>query len=134
VPTAGVRLVDGSGLSPDDRVTCPALLAAVELGTRTGERALRDGLPIAARTGTLATRFVGDPLAGRLRAKTGHIDGVVGLAGVVATSDGELSFAFVANGSFSTAGGDGLQGQLAHLVGSYPVVADPAALVPTPVA
>src|SRR5205814_501531 len=94
VPTAGVHLVDGSGLSPDDRVTCPALLAAVGLGTRPAEHALRTGLPIAARTGTLATRFVGDPLAGKLRAKTGHIDGVVGLAGVVPTTDGQLSFAF----------------------------------------
>jgi D-alanyl-D-alanine carboxypeptidase/D-alanyl-D-alanine-endopeptidase (penicillin-binding protein 4) len=134
VPTPGVHLVDGSGLSPEDRVTCPALLGAVELGSRQGERALRVGLPIAARTGTLATRFLGDPLAGKLRAKTGHIDGVVGLAGVVPTADGELAFAFVANGDFSTAGGESLQDQVAHLVASYPVVPDPARLVPAPIA
>jgi D-alanyl-D-alanine carboxypeptidase/D-alanyl-D-alanine-endopeptidase (penicillin-binding protein 4) len=134
VPTTGVALVDGSGLAPDDRVTCPALLAAVELGSRPPYRALRVGLPIAAQTGTLATRFLGDPLAGKLRAKTGHIDGVVGLAGVVPTGDGELTFAFIANGDFSTAGGESLQDQVAHLVASYPVVPDPASLVPAPVA
>lgn len=134
VPTAGVQLVDGSGLSPNDRVTCPALLAAVNLGARPATRALRDGLPIAAQTGTLAARFLGDPLAGKLRAKTGHIDGVVGLAGVVPTADGPLTFAFIANGDFSTAGGDSLQDDVAHLVASYPVVPDPAALVPAPLA
>jgi D-alanyl-D-alanine carboxypeptidase/D-alanyl-D-alanine-endopeptidase (penicillin-binding protein 4) len=134
VPTDGVALVDGSGLSPQDRVTCPALLAAVELGDRAQERALRVGLPIAGRTGTLAQRFVRDPLAGRLRAKTGHIDGVVGLAGIVPTAAGTVSFAFLANGDFSDAGGDALQDQIAHLVAEYPGVPDAAHLVPAPAA
>jgi D-alanyl-D-alanine carboxypeptidase/D-alanyl-D-alanine-endopeptidase (penicillin-binding protein 4) len=134
VPTAGVSLVDGSGLSPDDRVTCPALLAAVELGGRAQDRALRVGLPIAGRTGTLAGRFVGDPLAGRLRAKTGHIDGVVGLAGIVATTAGTVSFAFLANGDFSVSGGDALQDRIAHLVAEYPGIPDAAHLVPAPAA
>jgi serine-type D-Ala-D-Ala carboxypeptidase/endopeptidase (penicillin-binding protein 4) len=134
VPTAGVQLVDGSGLSPDNRVTCAALLAAVELGTRPEERALRVGLAIAGRTGTLAQRFVGDPLAGRLRAKTGHINGVVGLAGVVATPAGVVPFAFLANGGFSVTGGEDLQSRIAHLVGDYPGVPDAGRLVPAPAA
>jgi D-alanyl-D-alanine carboxypeptidase/D-alanyl-D-alanine-endopeptidase (penicillin-binding protein 4) len=132
VPTAGVALVDGSGLSPQGRVTCAALLAAVELGDRTGYHALRTGLPLAGRTGTLAMRFAGDPLAGRLRAKTGHIDGVVGLAGVVPSTAGLVRFAFVANGNFSVSGGNALQDQIAHLVASYPVVPPPGRLVPAP--
>jgi D-alanyl-D-alanine carboxypeptidase/D-alanyl-D-alanine-endopeptidase (penicillin-binding protein 4) len=132
VPTAGVRLVDGSGLSPANRVTCAALLAAIGLGDRADLRALRVGLPVAGRTGTLATRFLGDPLAGRLRAKTGHIDGVVGLAGVVPTAVGQLRFAFLANGRFSEAGGEDLQARIAHLVASYPVVPPPDRLVPAP--
>ncbi len=134
VPTTGVSLVDGSGLSPQDRVTCPALLAAVELGDRAQDRALRDGLPVAGRTGTLAGRFIGDPLSGRLRAKTGHIDGVVGLAGIVPTTAGTVSFAFLANGGFSVAGGDVLQDQIAHLVAEYPGIPDAARLVPAPTA
>jgi D-alanyl-D-alanine carboxypeptidase/D-alanyl-D-alanine-endopeptidase (penicillin-binding protein 4) len=134
VPTAGVSLVDGSGLSPENRVTCAALLAAVALGDRPGTRALRVGLAVAGRTGTLAQRFIGDPLAGRLRAKTGRINGVVGLAGIVPTSAGQLRFAFVANGDFSVAGGEALQDQIAHLVASYPVVPQAGRLVPAPAA
>jgi len=132
VPTTGVALLDGSGLSPQGRVTCAALIAAVNLGDRTGYHALRTGLAVAGRTGTLALRFVGDPLAGRLRAKTGHIDGVVGLAGVVPTTAGLVRFAFVANGAFSVSGGEALQDQIAHLVASYPVVPPPGRLVPAP--
>jgi D-alanyl-D-alanine carboxypeptidase/D-alanyl-D-alanine-endopeptidase (penicillin-binding protein 4) len=132
VPTAGVELVDGSGLSPDGRVTCAALLAAVELGDRAGYHALRSGLAVAGRTGTLARRFVGDPLAGRLRAKTGHINGVVGLAGVVPTTAGLARFAFLANGTFSESQGNALQERIAHLVASYPVVPPPERLVPAP--
>jgi D-alanyl-D-alanine carboxypeptidase len=113
-------------------VTCAALLAAVELGDRAGYHALRTGLAVAGRTGTLATRFVGDPLAGRLRAKTGHIDGVVGLAGVVSTTAGLMRFAFVANGTFSVSAGSALQDQIAHLVASYPVVPPAGRLVPAP--
>ncbi|HEY5012267.1 MAG TPA: D-alanyl-D-alanine carboxypeptidase, partial [Acidimicrobiia bacterium] len=80
----------------------------------------------------LAQRFVGDPLAGRLRAKTGHIDGVVGLAGVVPSHAGELRFAFLANGNFSVNGGEDLQSQLAHLVADYPNLTVLARLVPAP--
>jgi D-alanyl-D-alanine carboxypeptidase/D-alanyl-D-alanine-endopeptidase (penicillin-binding protein 4) len=134
VPTAGVSLVDGSGLSPDDRVTCAALLTAVELGDRLQDRALRVGLPVAGRTGTLAQRFLGDPLAGRLMAKTGNIDGVVGLAGIVDTAGGSVRFAFLANGAFSTAGGAALQNDVAHLVAEYPTVPAPGRLVPAPAA
>jgi D-alanyl-D-alanine carboxypeptidase/D-alanyl-D-alanine-endopeptidase (penicillin-binding protein 4) len=132
VPTVGLSLIDGSGLSHNDRVTCSALLAAVALGDNAEERALRTGLAVAGRTGTLALRFLGDPLAGNLRAKTGRIDGVVGLAGVVSTTAGVVRFAFVANGAFSVSGGEDLQNQIAHLVASYPVVPAPQALVPAP--
>ncbi|MDQ1467577.1 MAG: hypothetical protein QOH10_1992 [Actinomycetota bacterium] len=132
VPTAAVNLLDGSGLSPGDRVTCASLLAAVELGDHSEGHALRVGLPIAGRTGTLARRFLGDPLAGRLRAKTGHIDGVVGLAGVVPTTAGTLRFAFLANGDFTVSGGEDLQDRIAHLVASYPVVPEPRSLIPAP--
>jgi D-alanyl-D-alanine carboxypeptidase/D-alanyl-D-alanine-endopeptidase (penicillin-binding protein 4) len=132
VPTTGLTLVDGSGLAHAGRITCAALVAAVALGDRPEERALRVGLPIAGRTGTLALRFRGDPLAGRLRAKTGHIDGVVGLAGIVPSNAGELHFAFLANGNFSVNGGEDLQDRLAHLVAGYPDLAALARLVPAP--
>jgi len=77
-------------------------------------------------------RFLGDPLAGRLRAKTGHIDGVVGLAGVIPTSAGLVRFAFLANGDFSAGAGAQLQVEVARAVGSIPDVRAPPDLVPPP--
>jgi D-alanyl-D-alanine carboxypeptidase/D-alanyl-D-alanine-endopeptidase (penicillin-binding protein 4) len=89
------------------------------------------GLPVAGQTGTLAERFVGDPLAGVLRAKTGEIDGVVGLSGIL--DDGQhLRFAFLANGAFSTAGGRALQTEMARIVASYPDLGAVGGVVPRP--
>ncbi len=87
--------------------------------------------PIAAQTGTLAGRFGGGPLAGKLRAKTGSIGGVVGLVGVVDGPD-ELHFAFIANGDFSDAAGAQLQTEVGDAVGSTPDLQPPAGLVPAP--
>lgn len=90
----GVVLHDGSGLSDTQRVTC-RMLAAALAASHPG----LSGLPIAGRTGTLRMRFRGSPAEGRLRAKTGSLDGVSALAGVVDDAAGRrLSFAYVANG------------------------------------
>ena len=102
VGSTGLVMHDGSGLAVDDRVTCATMLAVIELSDRPKFAAIDKGLAVAARTGTLAERFVGEPLAGKLRAKTGSIAGVVGLVGDVDRPD-ELRFAFLANGNFSTA-------------------------------
>ena len=134
VPTAGVDLHDGSGLAPTDRVTCNALLGVVALSARSRFSAIDKGLPVAGRTGTLALRFTGTSLVDRLRAKTGHIAGVVGLAGVIdgGARSAEPRFAFVANGTFSTDGGARLQDEIAAAIGAYPDAPAPAELVPAP--
>jgi len=134
VPVAGVDLHDGSGLAPTDRVTCDALLRVVELSARAPFTAIDHGLPVAGRTGTLISRFAGTSLVGRLRAKTGHITGVVGLAGVIAGETGraEPRFAFVANGPFSTDAGAQLQDEIAAAIGAYPDAPTAAELVPAP--
>jgi D-alanyl-D-alanine carboxypeptidase/D-alanyl-D-alanine-endopeptidase (penicillin-binding protein 4) len=134
VPTAGVALVDGSGLAPTDRVTCAALMGVIALGSESRFSGIIRGLPVAGQTGTLAERFVGTPLAGRLRAKTGHITDVVGLAGVIPPAGGSNAssyrFASVANGNFSTSEGESLQDQIAGLIGGY--VDEPATPDPIP--
>jgi D-alanyl-D-alanine carboxypeptidase/D-alanyl-D-alanine-endopeptidase (penicillin-binding protein 4) len=124
-------LHDGSGLAPADRVNCATMLKVIQLATKPKFAAIDRGLPVAARTGTLAERFVGGPLAGKLRAKTGSIAGVVGLVGVVDGPD-DLRFAFLANGAFSEAAGAQLQAAVANAVGSTPDLRVPAALVPAP--
>ena len=61
--------------------------------------ALLDGLPVAGFDGTLAKRYRTSPAAGEVRAKTGTLNGVSALAGLVHTHDGAvLAFAFTANG------------------------------------
>jgi D-alanyl-D-alanine carboxypeptidase/D-alanyl-D-alanine-endopeptidase (penicillin-binding protein 4) len=131
VPTENVELIDGSGLAPSNRVTCDALVAALALSDRAPFDAIARGLAVAGQTGTLATRFVGDPLAGVLHAKTGDINGVVGLSGTVDDNE-DLRFSFAANGGFSTDEGRLLQGQIARIVASYPDVNGLAGLVPSP--
>jgi D-alanyl-D-alanine carboxypeptidase/D-alanyl-D-alanine-endopeptidase (penicillin-binding protein 4) len=131
VPTAGVSLHDGSGLAPTDRATCDALLGAVELAKRPKFAAIDKGLPVAGQTGTLATRFRGDPLAGKLRAKTGFIDNVAALSGVIDTP-AHPRFAFIGNGGFSQAAGHDLQDRVARVVAAYPQPVDLKSLVPQP--
>jgi D-alanyl-D-alanine carboxypeptidase/D-alanyl-D-alanine-endopeptidase (penicillin-binding protein 4) len=122
---------DGSGLAPDDRVRCTTMLQLIELATRPKFAAIDLGLAIAGRSGTLAERFLGDPLAGKLRAKTGSIAGVVGLVGVIDGLD-DLRFAFLANGDFSAGAGAALQAEVARAVASTPDLRAPPDLVPRP--
>jgi D-alanyl-D-alanine carboxypeptidase/D-alanyl-D-alanine-endopeptidase (penicillin-binding protein 4) len=119
LPTAGVRIGDGSGLLTTNQVPCSALAAALRFPDPTGAPRLDPLLAVAGRSGTLAPRLVDTPLEGKLRAKTGSLDGVSALAGFV---DGrrELSFAFVANGNLSDAAGRLLQDRLVALLAAYP--------------
>jgi D-alanyl-D-alanine carboxypeptidase/D-alanyl-D-alanine-endopeptidase (penicillin-binding protein 4) len=104
VPTTGVALVDGSGLDRGNTATCRALLTTLDLAddpARPQFATLYEGLPIAGREGTLAGGLDGTSLVDRLRAKTGFIDGVGGLAGFVDRDDTQpprrLRFAFIIN-------------------------------------
>jgi D-alanyl-D-alanine carboxypeptidase/D-alanyl-D-alanine-endopeptidase (penicillin-binding protein 4) len=103
LPGSSIALRDSSGLSPLDRVQPVAvahLLAAVSKDARYGP--LLTGLPIAGFDGTLAKRYRTAPnatAAGLVRAKTGTLNGVSALAGLVATrSGGLLAFDVTADG------------------------------------
>ena len=98
--------------------TCAVLASVLRLGPR-GGASLRDLLAVAGRSGTLVKRLVDTPLAGRLAAKTGSLEGVTGLAGFL-EGRRQLSFALLANGAFSEAGGRLLQDRLAALLAMYP--------------
>ncbi|WNV76234.1 D-alanyl-D-alanine carboxypeptidase/D-alanyl-D-alanine-endopeptidase [Geodermatophilus sp. DSM 44513] len=99
----GVTLSDASGLSAGDRVpvaVLTGLLAGAADGTLPGASALLSGLPVAGYDGTLFDRGDEDPATapGAVRAKTGTLLGVHGLAGTVVTADGRLlAFAVVAD-------------------------------------
>jgi D-alanyl-D-alanine carboxypeptidase/D-alanyl-D-alanine-endopeptidase (penicillin-binding protein 4) len=100
VSPSAFALHDASGLSPKDTVQPGALsrlLAAAAQDPRFGP--LLSGLPVAGFDGTLAKRYRTSPAAGEVRAKTGTLNGVSALAGLVRTRDGAvLAFAFTANG------------------------------------
>ena len=103
VRTAGAEVYDGSGLSRENRLSADTLVDVLRLAATPAQPDLRPvltGLPIAGFTGSLELR-PGDasPQArGRVRAKTGTLSGVSGLAGVVTDLDGsDLVFAVLAD-------------------------------------
>ena len=122
--------VDGSGLDRSDRATCSLLLSAVDRSGPAG--IVATGFPLAAHDGTLAKRFVGSPAAGRLRAKTGSLDGVVGLSGYVAAPAGDvpLSFSLLANDLPRDVLGRTLQDRVGAVLAAYPDAPAPEAMAP----
>jgi D-alanyl-D-alanine carboxypeptidase/D-alanyl-D-alanine-endopeptidase (penicillin-binding protein 4) len=83
----GVILHDGSGLDRADRATCSALTALLD--TETARTSVLPSLPVAARSGTLAGRFIGTAAADRIRAKTGSLEDVAALSGYARDADGD---------------------------------------------
>jgi serine-type D-Ala-D-Ala carboxypeptidase/endopeptidase (penicillin-binding protein 4) len=117
--TTGIHLVDGSGLSPDDRITPAVLIKLLGLAASPRQpqlRAVITGLPVAGFSGTLApggSAFgdAGRPAFGVVRAKTGNLQTVVAMAGLAYAKNGQLlAFAFMADrlppGGLDAAGSD----------------------------
>lgn len=109
IPFDGEWLVDGSGLSDENRLTCGTLLALLQRGSF--DDAIGSGLPVGgAEGGTLSDAFViGEPLNGLIRAKTGTLynysDGVDGKPGAKTLSGyvplpggGAIEFSMLLNG------------------------------------
>jgi len=93
------RLVDGSGLSRDNRLSALSLvrlIAAADADTIWGPALIRS----LARggEGTLIRRFRSGPATTRVRAKTGYLDGVSAMAGRVVSRQGQrYAFALLMN-------------------------------------
>ncbi|MEO6067826.1 MAG: D-alanyl-D-alanine carboxypeptidase/D-alanyl-D-alanine-endopeptidase [Gemmatimonadales bacterium] len=144
----GLHLVDGSGLSHDDRVT-PRVMAnyLARIPTRRGTELFPFLLP-ANGAGTLARLRSGFPATGVVRAKTGTLAGVATLAGYLGRRGGTYIVVAFFNGGrtrraraaqwqlFRVIGGDGIQIPVDTDFGPE-VVADtneapaPAPLIPT---
>jgi D-alanyl-D-alanine carboxypeptidase/D-alanyl-D-alanine-endopeptidase (penicillin-binding protein 4) len=124
LPMDGVQVADGSGLADANRLTCRLVQALLD---RSGPASfLGTSLPIAGETGTLAERFEGTPVEGRLRAKTGTLRQATALAGYIDPSAGPtLSFAYIVNlggGDAVSSADRGLQRQLGEIMVRYPEV------------
>jgi D-alanyl-D-alanine carboxypeptidase/D-alanyl-D-alanine-endopeptidase (penicillin-binding protein 4) len=104
IRTSGLHLVDGSGLSPQDKIAPSTLVEVLQLATSTPRiRPLLAGLPVAGFSGTLSAgqsvfAGIGGPALGSVRAKTGNLDTVTTLAGLATDKTGKtLIFAFMAD-------------------------------------
>jgi D-alanyl-D-alanine carboxypeptidase/D-alanyl-D-alanine-endopeptidase (penicillin-binding protein 4) len=130
VDMSGVEIVDGSGLSYDNRLTCNLLMGLI---TRpdTGPL-LVEHASVAGENGTLLEPFEGTPVDGRMHAKTGTLNTVTALAGRVdPLQGGSLMFAYVANApSISAADAGQWRRSLADLLVAYPRGVDIEALLP----
>jgi D-alanyl-D-alanine carboxypeptidase/D-alanyl-D-alanine-endopeptidase (penicillin-binding protein 4) len=139
VPMEGTKLVDASGLSSANRLTCAAVLGVLD---QMADTPLRAALPVAASTGTLQAEFVGSPLAGRLAAKTGTLDNppddldppaVKALAGYVDADDGStISFVLILNAADVTEPDvyGSYWGALVDRLAAYPTGPGPDAVAP----
>jgi D-alanyl-D-alanine carboxypeptidase/D-alanyl-D-alanine-endopeptidase (penicillin-binding protein 4) len=100
VNDADFFLYDGSGLSPDDRVTPRAYAQLLSYASRQfWGAAWRDTLPVAGIDGTLVNRFRNSPLKGKLWAKTGTMNESNTLSGYLTAASGRvLAFSIMVNG------------------------------------
>ena len=98
IPTSGVRIADGSGLSRLDRLTTQAVVAMLRSGWLDQDlrEILISSLPVAGRSGTLDSRMRGTVAAGRVRAKTGTLNEASALSGYVRR---RYAFSVIQNGS-----------------------------------
>lgn len=132
LPLDGTTQFDGSGLASENRETCVAVQSLLD--QQGPGSPLAATLPIAGQTGTLDKRFVGTPLAGRMRVKTGSLDQATALAGYLQTTQGsQLSFAFLMNVPAPrkiTSTDVNLEEELAAILVQYPETVDVAALGP----
>lgn len=125
--TSELAIVDGSGLSLENRVTAHFLARLHRVmydSSLSGQ--WRDLMAVMGRSGTLRGRLRGTPAEGRTRAKTGTLDHVSALAGSVAADGHRYHFAVIGN----QLAGD--EGWTAHVLEDEIVLAIASSLVDPP--
>ncbi|SPN98457.1 uncharacterized protein DNG_01501 [Cephalotrichum gorgonifer] len=107
VDATGVEVVDGSGLTRLNTLTArfltDLLIRNRKEFSKKDWQIFFDALPIGGVDGTLAGRFGGTPVEGKVRGKTGSLTGVSALSGYLSAGDGkEYVFSILMNGHTST--------------------------------
>ena len=126
LPTAGIGLVDGSGLSHLDKVSAQLLTGILAKSASPDFpqlRAILSGLPVAAYSGTLADRYTnpsaGGSAAGTVRAKTGTLNSVNALAGLAVDANGRLlAFSVVADATSKSGAAEAALDRIAAAIAS----------------
>jgi D-alanyl-D-alanine carboxypeptidase/D-alanyl-D-alanine-endopeptidase (penicillin-binding protein 4) len=91
LPADALVFENGSGFSQRGRVTTTALVDLISVAA-SGNNGLLSALPVAGEHGTLRARLRRS--GKRVRAKTGTMDGISGLSGVITAEDGAPQVAF----------------------------------------
>lgn len=100
LPTAGLRVADGSGLSRSNRVTSRSLAALLlRMNQHPLSAYYRASMAIAGQRGTLRNYFRGSSLEGRFHGKTGTLTGVRSVSGILQTRDGLRFVSLISNGA-----------------------------------
>lgn len=131
LPVARLATADGSGLDRGDRMSCELVDGILR---RSGEQGpLGEGLSVAGSVGTLLRRFTTTPAAGKVRAKTGSLEGVAALSGWATAKDGRsLQFALLTNDIPYEAAGNAFQNQFVTALAAYPKAPPPEEISPGP--
>jgi D-alanyl-D-alanine carboxypeptidase/D-alanyl-D-alanine-endopeptidase (penicillin-binding protein 4) len=99
IDLTGVTIDDGSGLAETNRLTCGVLAEIIERAGTDSD--LVESFSIGGERGSLATKHEGTPAEGNVFAKTGTLNGVTALSGIVESAredDVQLVFAYIVNG------------------------------------
>jgi len=127
---AQFAVVDGSGLARENLQSCQTLETLLDESSP--GTVVADGLAVAGRSGTLTNRYGDSPLAGVLRAKTGSLNEVATLAGIVPTAAGLINFAQLLNGlPLDDEAGTTLQDRLVEILATWPERPDPDQVAPS---
>ena len=100
VDTTGMKLVDGSGLGGENRVSAKTVSQLLlKIKTEPKLKVIYDSLPISGESGTLIGRYhsTAPQAVGLVRAKTGSTRHTVSLAGFATSGDKEYVFVVIAD-------------------------------------
>lgn len=106
INTEGMKLTDGSGLSPMNKITGIQQVSLLNyMNKQSTYQSFYNSLPVAGKSGSIASMFKGSVAENNLRAKSGYISGVRSYCGYYLNKNNELrSFSFIVNNYDISAG------------------------------
>ncbi len=123
INTQGVVLADGSGLSRDNRVTAQIMTNILTMMPKRFDIGpdFMSSLRVLGANGVESHRLVDSPAHGKIRAKTGTLDGLSSLVGYVPSATGQV-FAFALllnNNNCGYTGADIVENRIVNAIYSY---------------
>jgi D-alanyl-D-alanine carboxypeptidase/D-alanyl-D-alanine-endopeptidase (penicillin-binding protein 4) len=93
------RIVDGSGLSKENRMSASQFVQILKVQTKMSYfDSYYNSIPIAGMTGTIKNLCKGQPGEGKVHAKSGSMEGIKAYAGYVDSKSGhQIAFTIIAN-------------------------------------